>query len=59
VEERYADLLSNLRQDLDDVEAAMRRLEEGTYGHCTVCGTAFSAEQLEVRPAALRCPACD
>jgi DnaK suppressor protein len=59
VEERYADLLSNLRQDLDHVEVAMRRLEEGNYGRCEVCGTAFSADELEARPAAMRCSACE
>jgi DnaK suppressor protein len=58
VEERYAQSLSDLRQDLDDVETAMSRLEEGTYGHCEVCGAALAAEQLEARPATLRCPAC-
>jgi DnaK suppressor protein len=59
VEERYAELLANLRQDLDDVEVAMKRLDEGTYGHCEVCGTALPADHLEARPAARRCPACD
>ncbi len=59
MEERYAESLSNLRQDLDDVEAAMRRLEEGTYGRCEACGAVLPAEHLEARPAALRCPACD
>jgi DnaK suppressor protein len=59
VEERYAESLAHLRQDLDDVEAAMRRLEEGTYGHCEACGAVLPAEHLEGRPAALRCPACD
>ncbi len=59
MEERYAESLSNLRQDLEDVEAVMRRLEEGTYGHCDSCGAVLPAEQLEARPAALRCPACN
>ena len=58
VEERHAELLSDLRQDLDDVEAAMKRLEEGTYGRCEVCGSPLAVEQLEARPAARRCPSC-
>jgi DnaK suppressor protein len=59
VEERYAESLSNLRQDLEDVEAVMKRLEEGTYGYCGTCGAVLPAEQLEAQPAALRCPACN
>ncbi len=56
VEQRHAELLSNLRQDLDDVEAAMRRLEDGTYGQCEVCATPLAVEQLQARPADRRCP---
>lgn len=58
VEERHAESLAELRQELDDVEAAMKRLEEGTYGQCEVCGAALPAAQLEAEPAARRCPAC-
>jgi DnaK suppressor protein len=58
VEQRHAELLSNLRQDLDDVEAAMRRLEEGTYGQCEVCAAPLAVEQLQARPADRRCPTC-
>jgi DnaK suppressor protein len=58
VEQRHAELLSDLRQDLDDVEAAMRRLEEGTYGQCEVCARPLAAELLQTQPAARRCPTC-
>lgn len=59
MEERYGELLSNLRQDLDEVEAAMKRLEEGTYGRCEVCGSPFPASDLEAQPAVRRCPSCE
>jgi DnaK suppressor protein len=36
----------------------MKRLEEGTYGRCEVCGAPLSAGQLEAEPAASLCPAC-
>ena len=58
MEESYPEQLSTLRKDLDDVEAAMRRLEDGTYGQCEVCGTLLAADQLENQPAAQRCPTC-
>jgi DnaK suppressor protein len=58
VDEQYAERLSILRQDLDDVEAAMNRLEDGTYGLCEVCGARMEDDQLERQPAARRCPSC-
>jgi DnaK suppressor protein len=58
MEERYSTLLALVRQDLDDVEEAMRRLEDGSYGRCDTCGTALSIEQLESRPASRRCTTC-
>jgi DnaK suppressor protein len=58
MEERYSTLLALVRQDLDDVEEAMRRLEDGSYGRCDACGTALSTEHLESRPASPRCSSC-
>jgi DnaK suppressor protein len=58
VEERHKELLSDLRQDLDEVEAAMERLDDGTYGRCEGCGSPFSAADLEAQPALRRCLSC-
>ena len=58
MEERHKELLSDLRQDLDEVESAMERLDEGTYGRCEVCGSPFSGAELEAQPALRRCPSC-
>ncbi len=38
--------------------AALRRLDEGRYGHCQDCGEPISTQRLQVQPAALRCAAC-
>jgi RNA polymerase-binding transcription factor DksA len=40
---------------LADVRRARRRLAEGGYGECEVCGEPIPEERLEVRPWALRC----
>ncbi len=58
MEERYSTLLGGLRQDLDDVEEAMRRLENGSYGRCDACGVPLPAEHLETRPTSPRCSSC-
>ena len=40
---------------LEDVRRARRRVADGTYGFCEVCGHPVPAERLEVRPWAARC----
>lgn len=39
------------------VEAALARLAEGTYGRCVDCGQPIPDARLEVRPEAARCVA--
>ena len=49
------------RRDIDElvcVEAALHRLDSGTYGDCMECGDAIALQRLLVQPAALRCAAC-
>lgn len=40
------------------VEAALRRLDEGEYGFCAVCGDEIAPARLEADPAAPLCAAC-
>ncbi|NCY17001.1 MAG: hypothetical protein EBX39_09565 [Actinobacteria bacterium] len=44
-----------LRAELDDVESALARLDDGTYGTCQVCGTALADEFLASSPQATAC----
>jgi DnaK suppressor protein len=49
------------QRDVDEmklVEAALNRLELGTYGDCLACGNPIPLQRLLVQPAALRCTAC-
>lgn len=48
-------LAAELQADLEDVEAALARLDAGTYGRCESCGEAIAAERLDALPAARRC----
>jgi RNA polymerase-binding transcription factor DksA len=40
---------------LAEVRRARRRVADGDYGTCEVCGRPIPAERLEVRPWAVRC----
>ncbi len=48
-------LAGELRDALEEVEAAIHRLSDGTYGRCEVCGKAISPARLEAVPTARRC----
>lgn len=51
-------LAGELNDALAEVEAALRRLAEGTYGLCERCGQAISPARLEAMPAARLCISC-
>lgn len=41
--------------ELEEVEAALERLDAGEYGRCEVCGTAIPGDRLEVLPQTRYC----
>ncbi len=43
------------QQTLDDVELALRKLDEGSYGVCEVCGEPIGAARLSAIPWARFC----
>jgi len=49
------DVARRLEEKLADVERALQKLEEGTYGICDVCGDPIAPERLEAIPWATRC----
>lgn len=50
--------LSTHREVLMKIDAALRKLEEGTYGHCEECGDEISEERLKILPFAIFCRDC-
>ena len=48
-------LYDQLRRDLDDIEKALERMDDGSYGTCEVCGNEIGAARLEVMPATRVC----
>ncbi len=55
---QVATLARQHQQHLADIEAALARLDAGTYGTCEGCGSPIPDERLEVRPTARTCVHC-
>ena len=50
-----ASLAASLRDQLDDVERRLGRLDDGTYGLCEECGEPVAPARLEAMPSARYC----
>lgn len=47
-----------LAAKLADVDRALAKLEDGTYGYCDRCGAAIAPERLDAMPWAVLCVGC-
>ena len=48
-------LEENSEQVLGEIDSALERIEDGTYGICTSCGNEIASERLEAYPWASLC----
>jgi DnaK suppressor protein len=51
-------ILDQSRQHVDEIDAALIRMDDGVYGLCTTCGQSIALGRLQVRPQAALCIAC-
>lgn len=51
------EFLGSTSHDLDAVEVSLRRLDEGTYGLCEVCGQPVGEDRLAISPVDRFCSA--
>ena len=49
---------AQLLRTTEEIDAALARLDAGTYGRCVSCGSAIPVERLEFRPFAAACVTC-
>ena len=56
--QHVAALADAAREDLAEIQAALARLADGSYGTCQACGQQISPERLAARPAARTCVGC-
>ena len=52
-------LIQMKSETLSKIEAALRRLDEGTYGNCFECGEEIAEPRLRALPFAARCKDCE
>lgn len=52
-------LLQMKAETLTKIDAALDRLEEGTYGYCYECGQEIAGQRLRALPFAERCRDCE
>jgi DnaK suppressor protein len=61
-EANIARLLARLddreREELDEIDRALARIETGEYGRCTLCGQLIPEGRLDALPATDACLAC-
>lgn len=55
--ERQA-VIEHTRDRLEQIEDALDRLDQGTYGRCDVCGEPIAPERIVSVPLATRCVDC-
>ena len=56
--EQLAAMVAAARSSESEVEAAIRRVEDATYGRCVLCGAPIGPERLAARPATPHCVEC-
>jgi RNA polymerase-binding protein DksA len=45
-------------REIEQIRAALKRIESGSYGTCSACGRPIGTERLVAVPSAITCVAC-
>jgi DnaK suppressor protein len=55
---RKQQIYLKLKEELNEIEIALKKIEEGTYGICEMCEEPINKERLLVKPYAKYCIIC-
>lgn len=55
---RVLSIAEGLLETLHEVDAALTRMDDGTFGTCETCGSPIGDDRLEARPFARQCMTC-
>ena len=53
--EKDFSILEQLEAEISDLDTALRKIDEGTYGRCEVCSKEIDQERLEAMPGTRTC----
>ncbi len=57
--DRFAAMLDELKLKLANIDSALARIGEGTYGFCTNCHEMIDTDRLAILPTATLCLSCE
>lgn len=57
--ERTVILEQKLKNDLKEIETALKKIKKGTYGICENCKNPIDVRRLEAKPQAVYCVRCE
>lgn len=57
--DRFTALVEELQKQLNDIDGALLRIADGTYGSCTNCGAMINTDRLAVLLTATLCLTCE
>lgn len=57
-DEALAGTAEVIRQEISEIRAALLRIENGSYGTCSACGSSIGRARLDALPTATRCINC-
>lgn len=56
--EQSAAMIRRQTKILQALDAALKRIENGEYGHCVICGNLIDTERLQIVPHTRHCMEC-
>jgi RNA polymerase-binding transcription factor DksA len=57
--DRFAAMLDELKIKLGNIDAALARISDGSYGFCTNCREMIDTDRLAILPTATLCLSCE
>ncbi|ALO47004.1 TraR/DksA family transcriptional regulator [Pseudohongiella spirulinae] len=57
-EEVLQALAVDARNEIREIDAALARIHDGSYGTCTTCGEAIATARIDAYPMAVKCINC-
>jgi DnaK suppressor protein len=51
-------IVESIKRMVDEIDAALARVHDGTYGTCASCGREIPAARLDYRPESIHCVDC-